>query len=259
MCLYDLTVVFRLFIQLFRLKQKQKGGFCLMIRKTFSSDTLHSALPICAAYIPLGLAYGIFAQKAGFTSFEIFLMSFFVFAVTGQFIAISMMASGASLPSIIATVFLINSRHFLYSTSIATHLKNHSKKFLSFFAQGVIDETFAVNLTKFASGTWSTDRALGVNILVHASWVISSLAGSILGGFLTIDIGIIGYMLTAMLICLWTYTFKDKTFIIAGLVGGALALLLADLAATKINVIIAALAAASVGYWLDSRKAVKHV
>jgi predicted branched-subunit amino acid permease len=112
---------------------------------------------------------------------------------------------------------------------------------------------------KFTDGSWCTSRALGVNILVHATWVLSSVIGSMLGEFISIDVGVIGYMLTAMLICLWTYTLKDKTFIIAGIAGGLMAVLLVDLAATKANIIIAALAAATLGYWLNTRRVKKYV
>lgn len=230
-----------------------------MFSKVSNNAAFRSAFPVCAAYIPLGLAYGIFAQKAGLHSIEIFLMSFFLFAVTSQFIAISMIAGGASPVSVIATVFLINLRHFLYSTTLVSYLRDHSKRFLSLFAQGVVDETFAVNLAKFTDGSWSSKRALGVNILVHATWVISSLIGSMLGSLVAIDIGVVGYMVTAMLICLWTYTLKDKTFLIAGVVGGVIAVLLVDLAATKANVIIAALIAATIGYLLDARRVRAHV
>ena len=230
-----------------------------MFSKVFNSAAFHSAFPVCMAYIPLGLAYGIFASKTGLGSLEIFLMSFFLFAVTSQFIAISMIAGGASPLSVVATVFLINLRHFLYSTTLISYLRNHSKRFLSLFAQGVVDETFAVNLAKFADGSWSSKRALGVNILVHATWVISSLTGSMLGSFVTLDISVIGYMVTAMLICLWTYTLKDKTFLIAGAVGGIAAVLLVDLAAAKANIIIAALIAATIGYWFDARSVRKNV
>ena len=230
-----------------------------MFLKIFDADTYRNAFPICAAYLPLGLAYGIFAQAVGFDIVEIFFMSLFLFAITAQFIAISMIASGASLASVIITVFLINSRHFLYSTTLVSYLKNHSKKFLSLFAQGVADETFAVNLMKFSGGSWCSSRALGVNILVHATWVISSVIGGMLGESISLDINIIGYMLTAMLICLWTYTLKDKTFIIAGIAGGLIAVLLVDLSATKANIIIAALAAATLGYWLNTRRVRKYV
>ena len=216
-----------------------------MFHNVFNSDTYRNALPICAAYLPLGLAYGIFAQAVGLNTIEIFFMSLFLFAITAQFIAISMIASGASLASIIVTVFLINSRHFLYSTTLVTHLKNHSKRFLSLFAQGVVDETFAVNLMKFTDGSWCTSRALGVNILVHTTWVLSSVIGSMLGEFVSIDVSVIGYMLTAMLI--------------AGIAGGLMAVLLVDLAATKANIIIAALAAATLGYWLNTRRVKKYV
>ncbi|MFH0914325.1 MAG: AzlC family ABC transporter permease, partial [Chloroflexota bacterium] len=62
-----------------------------------------AALPICLGYIPVGIAFGVLAQKAGLSPLEIGLMSILVYAGSSQFIAVSMLSSGATAPSIIAT------------------------------------------------------------------------------------------------------------------------------------------------------------
>ena len=64
-----------------------------------------AAWPICLGYIPIGLAFGVLVQKIGLSPVQIGLMSLLVFAGSAQFIAVSMLASGASAASIIATTF----------------------------------------------------------------------------------------------------------------------------------------------------------
>jgi len=83
-----------------------------------------AAWPICLGYAPIGLAFGVLAQKAGLTPLEIGLMSVIVFAGSSQFIAVSMLAAGASVFSIVTTTFIVNLRHFLMSSALAVYLKN---------------------------------------------------------------------------------------------------------------------------------------
>ena len=83
------------------------------------SDGLLASGPVCLGYIPIGIAFGVLAQKAGFTPFETGLMSLIVFAGSSQFIAVSMFAAGAGAASIIATTFVVNLRHLLMSSSLS--------------------------------------------------------------------------------------------------------------------------------------------
>ena len=62
-------------------------------RSTILKEGLNAGWPICLGYLPIGMAFGVLAQKAGLTPFQIGLMSIMVFAGSAQFIAISMLAS----------------------------------------------------------------------------------------------------------------------------------------------------------------------
>jgi predicted branched-subunit amino acid permease len=79
--------------------------------------------PICLGYLPIGMAFGVLAQKAGLTPLQIGLMSILVFAGSSQFIAVSMLTGGASAPAIIATTFVVNLRHVLMSSALAVYLR----------------------------------------------------------------------------------------------------------------------------------------
>ncbi len=82
-----------------------------------------AAWPICLGYFPIGLAFGVAAQKAGLTCAEIGFMSLLVFAGSSQFIAISLLASGAGFPAIVTTTFFVNLRHVLMSSALAVYLR----------------------------------------------------------------------------------------------------------------------------------------
>lgn len=47
---------------------------------------MKAAWPICICYIPLGFAFGVLAQKGGFSVLDIAIMSVVVFAGSSQFI-----------------------------------------------------------------------------------------------------------------------------------------------------------------------------
>ena len=93
--------------------------------------------PICLGYAPIGLAFGVLAQKAGLNLFEIAMMSVIVFAGSAQFIAVSMLASGVGAAAIIFTTFMVNLRHLLMSMSLSVFLGKASRLKLTFFSYGI--------------------------------------------------------------------------------------------------------------------------
>ena len=136
--------------------------------------------PICLGYIPIGLAFGVLAQKADLNPLQIGLMSLVVFAGSSQFIAISMLSSGAGLAPIVATTFMVNLRHLLMSSALSVHLQHIRKKALALFAYGVTDESFAINLLKFKYGDWDISRALVLNHMANLTWIIATVIGHLL-------------------------------------------------------------------------------
>jgi 4-azaleucine resistance transporter AzlC len=129
----------------------------------FALESIKAAWPICLGYLPLGFAFGVLAQKAGLDLLDIALMSILVYAGSSQFIAVAMLSCGAAPLSIILTTFFVNLRHLLMSSSLAVYLHGEGRRFLSVFAYGVTDESFAVNLVKFRAGGWHRYQALAVN------------------------------------------------------------------------------------------------
>ena len=91
-------------------------------------DGVGAAWPICIGYIPIGLALGVIAQKAGLSPSEIGVMSLLVFAGSSQFIAVSMLSAGADIAAIILTTFMVNLRHLLMSSK----QKQESCKYVSY-------------------------------------------------------------------------------------------------------------------------------
>ncbi len=151
---------------------------------SFFKDGLSAGWPICLGYLPIGMAFGVLAQKAGLTPVQIGLMSLLVFAGSSQFIAVSMISAGASAAAIITTTFVVNMRHVLMSSALAVYLRSAHRGLLALYAYGVTDESFAVNLPRFNAHEWSLGRAMVVNHAANLTWFFSTVAGGIGGRFI---------------------------------------------------------------------------
>jgi len=208
-------------------------------------DAAVAAWPICLGYIPVGLAFGVLAQKAGLRPVEIGLMSLLVFAGSSQFIAVSMLAAGAVPLAIILTAFTVNLRHFLMSSSLALYMGHTSKKLLSLFAYGVTDESFAVNLFRFRQGGWDVKRALCVNHIANLAWVTSTLLGGYGGKLIPEGAFGIDYALNSMFICLLVFQLRGKKYVVTALLSGGLAVLLALVVAGNSYIVLASILAAT--------------
>ncbi len=211
---------------------------------------MKAAWPICIGYIPLGLAFGILAQKAGFDVLDIALMSVVVFAGSSQFIAAAMLSGGAAPISIILTTFMVNLRHVLMSSALAVYLHRVSRRFLFLFAYGVTDESFAVNMVKFREGGWHPYQALTVNHAANFTWTISTIIGGYGGQFIAEGSFGIDYALSAMFLCLLVFQLRGRIYVLAAIISGSLAIIISLLLPGNSFVVIASLLGATAGFAL---------
>jgi predicted branched-subunit amino acid permease len=75
------------------------------------TEGARAAGPICLGYVPIGLAFGVLAQKAGLEPWQVGAMSVLVFAGGAQFISVAMLQEGAAALAIVVTTFVVNQRH----------------------------------------------------------------------------------------------------------------------------------------------------
>jgi len=214
---------------------------------TALKEGLTAGWPICLGYLPLGMAFGVLAQKAGFTPLQIGLMSIMVFAGSAQFIAVSMLTGGASAAAVILTTFVVNLRHVLMSSALAVFLRTARRGLLALYAYGVTDESFAVNLTRFKARTWSLPQALVVNHAANLTWFISTVAGGIGGRFIPERALGIDYALIAMFICLLIYQIRRLIHLLTAAIAGLTAVGLALMFPGNTYIVIAAITAATAG------------
>lgn len=223
------------------------------LSKSIIREGASAAWPICLGYFPIGLALGVLAQKAGLPWWAVAMMSLLVFAGSAQFICVAMIAAGASIPGIILTTFVVNLRHTLMSSALAVYLSGVSRRFLSLYAYGITDESFAVNMTRFRDGDWDRWRALVVNQLANAVWFLATVTGALVGQFVPQGALGIDYALTGMFICLLVFQLQGRIYIITGLLAAGISVGWYLLIPGDSYIVGASMSAATLGYFLKLR------
>ncbi len=204
--------------------------------------------PIVLGYIPIGLTFGVLAQKAGISTLNTLLMSLLVYAGSSQLIAVGLFASGVPALSVILTTFVVNLRHVLLSAALSPFLKKWRKREIAAFAYELTDESFAIHSVRFASGTPSKAEILATNATAQVAWIFGTWLGIVVGQSITeVKPLALDYVLPAMFIALLVLQIKDHVQIGVALATGTLSVGLLLMGVGQWNVIIATLVGATVG------------
>ncbi len=113
------------------------------------------------------------------------LMSIIVYAGSAQFIICALLAIQAPFTSIVATVFLVNLRHFLMSLSVAPYFRSAS--LVSGIGIGTLltDESYGVLTTALQQNKPITTRwTHGLNVMAYLSWIFATFLGALLGSYI---------------------------------------------------------------------------
>jgi 4-azaleucine resistance transporter AzlC len=213
---------------------------------------MKGAVPIILGGVPIGMAHGLLTHQAGFPIEVPLFLSLFVFAGSSQFIAVSMLQTGAEPLAVIGTTFIVNFRHLLMSASIAPYLKSWTTLQRLLMGCTLTDETFAVHSSNFAIGDIDTTAALSLNFTLYTAWVLSVVSGFRLGNLITRpEVWGLDFALPAMFLGLLLPLCTRRPAITAALCGGAASLLLHRLGFGRWAAFAGALAGATAGAFVS--------
>lgn len=179
------------------------------------------SLPVFFGYIPLGFAFGIMLSEAGYNPVWAFFMAIFIFAGTGQFLAVELLAVGADLYQVVILTFLINFRHFFYGLSMIPKYKGTGirKLYLMF---GLTDETYALlTSTKVPDGMEKADFYFAITLLNHCYWIAGCVLGATVGSLVNINFEGIDFVMTALFAVLVVEQWKSHKLHFPAILGFA--------------------------------------
>ena len=174
--------------------------------KAFSSEFrsgLIDMMPMLIVYVPVAMLWGAVASAKGFSPLEAFLMSFFVYAGTAQFIAVDMWREPLPIAALILTTLVVNLRLVMMSASISRHIGGIAKHLHPFLMYILTDEAWAIVERRAAKEPISLGYFLGVAFPLWPTWFLSSTLGAYLGAGIgnPATIGL-DFAYTAMLLCI---------------------------------------------------------
>ncbi len=148
---------------------------------------LHGArdsLPLVLAATPFGIVFGAMGQAAGLSDWIILAFSVFVFAGSSQFVAMTLITSGASTLLIILTTWVINLRHMLYGVSLIPSARRLPKKTRAVMGFFLTDETYATvinHIGRTQNQEINLSYFFGSGVFMYLNWIISTYVGIVAG------------------------------------------------------------------------------
>lgn len=156
------------------------------------------SLPVTAGYIVLGMGFGILLQDKGFGVMWALLMSMFIYAGSMQYVAVELLAGGASFITAAIMTLTVNIRHLFYGISMLSKYKN-AGKYKPYLIFALTDETFSVACgAQPEDGTDMNLFYFCLSAFNQLYWIIGCTAGNLLGGIIPFSTQGIDFSMTAL-------------------------------------------------------------
>lgn len=170
-----------------------------MTRKSIAA-AFPVTIPVLMGYLAIGIAFGLMLQSIGYGAGWAFLMSLLIFAGSGQYLGVSLLAVGAPLTEVALLTFIINFRHLVYGLSLLEKLRGMGWRKL-YMIFGLTDETYALlSSAKAPQGVKDHDFYFWIALLNHSYWIAGSVLGAVAGQLLGFDTTGVDFAMTALFI-----------------------------------------------------------
>jgi len=215
---------------------------------------IKAELPILVGALPFGMIYGISALSAGMTPGSAQAMSSVVFAGSAQVLLVQMVKANMPLAVMLATGFVLNLRHALYSASLAPYMRKLNLWWKVILSYLLTDEAYAVVITHYNQPDDGAPRHwyfLGAGLTLWTGWQLSTAAGIFLGAQIPSSWGL-EFSLPLIFIALVVPALKDRAGVLAALAAGLCVVAVSGLP-YKLGLLVAAFVGIVVGLWSEKQ------
>ena len=193
-----------------------KRVLCLAMRAAFPKT-----LPILAAFLFLGITYGVYMHASGFSFWYPMLIGATVFAGSMEFVAVNLLLGAFSPLQALGLTLMVNARHLFYGLSMLEKYRGMGVK-KTYLMFGLCDETFSINYsTRVPEGVDRGWFYFFVTLFNQIYWVSGATLGGLFGSFIPFDTKGLGFVLTAMFIVIYLDQFLREESHASGLAGYA--------------------------------------
>ncbi len=178
-------------------------------------------VPVLMGYLSIGIAFGLMLEAAGYNFIWAFFMSLTIYAGSGQYLGVELLATGAALSQVALLTFLINFRHLVYGLSMLEKFRGMGRrKWYMIFS--LTDETYALLAGAVPPpGIGARDFYFAVAVLDHCYWICGSVIGSVAGALLKFDTSGVEFAMTALFLVIAVDQWRAYRSHIPVILGGA--------------------------------------
>ena len=189
------------------------------IQKNTIKQAFISSLPVMAGYIVLGMGFGILLQDKGYTWRWALLMGVTIYAGSMQYVAVDLLAAGASLISVTLMTIMVQIRHLFYGITL---LKKYEKagKYKPYMIFGLTDETFSlVSRPELPENVDEFKYYFYLTMMNHSYWIIGDVLGVILGSSFAFNSRGVDFAMTALFVVIFVEQWEKAKSHIPALTG----------------------------------------
>lgn len=182
-------------------------------------------VPVLVGYLCIGAAFGLMLQSAGYNFIWAFFMSVTIYAGSGQYLGVSLLAACAALGTVALMTFIINFRHLVYGLSMLEKFKGMGwRKLYMIFS--LTDETYALLAeVKAPPGVDEKSLYFSIAILDQLYWIAGSVIGSVAGALLAFDTTGVEFAMTALFLVIAVEQWTSHKNHVPALLGAGLTVL----------------------------------
>ncbi len=177
------------------------------------------SLPIMAGYLVLGMGFGILLETNGYGVWWAFFMSLFIYAGSMQYVAIDLLAGGASLISAALMTVMVNARHLFYGVSMIERYRDtgKAKPYLIF---SLTDETYSLVCSgDVPEGVDERGYFFLVSLFDQCYWIAGSLLGALIGSLIAFDTSGIDFAMTALFVVVFVEQWRSCKNHLSAMIG----------------------------------------
>ena len=168
-----------------------------MNRKTLAAAFPHT-VPVLMGYLSIGVVFGWMLSAAGFAPVWAAVMSSTIYAGSGQYLGVELLAGASPLGDAAFLTLIINFRHLVYGLSMLEKFRGMGwRKLYMIFS--LTDETYALLAgVEAPPGVNGKDFYFAIAVLDHLYWIAGSVIGAVAGALITINTEGIDFAMTAL-------------------------------------------------------------
>ena len=176
-------------------------------------------VPVLMGYLAIGMAFGLMLQSIGYGVGWAVLMSVLIYAGSGQYLGVSLLAAGASLTQTAFLTLMVNFRHLVYGLSMLEKFRGLGpRKLYMIFS---LTDYALLSSAKAPEGVDEHGFCFAVALLDQSYWVLGSAIGSLLGSALGFNTTGVDFAMTALFLVIAVGQWKSAGSHLPALLGGA--------------------------------------